>query len=135
MQFMLWVLDIFFIPFALVVILTGYRLPRMMRLAAVTKTDYQARSRCLREFCHVLVDVLVFAVALVPLFSWRMPLVVSRFRLLFNKAGEASPGLFSFALCQTACVAAPRAVWNWDLVGGLIFTIFRGPRFAPRPFF
>ena len=87
-HFYLWVLDLFFIPFALVVLLTGVRATRMLQRTSdaaeeSNKTQVQKDNKrrwvCIKEFLWLMLDIPTAAVALAVCFTpTRGPLLVRR---------------------------------------------------------
>jgi hypothetical protein len=72
--FWLWFLDVFVVPFGIVIIVLVYRVPRLLRkLREDCKTDYESRARVVIEFLNILVDLPCIALGLVLACTWRLP--------------------------------------------------------------
>lgn len=79
-QFYLWCLDLFVVPFGLVVVITGYRIPSLLDHLNNSTSESGARSHVVKEFLHILVDIPCFITGAALCCTWRLPFLVSQSR-------------------------------------------------------
>lgn len=88
--FWLWFLDVFVIPFAVVVLFLVYRAPRLLRKLRHTTNDYEARARVVIEFFHILVDIPCIVVGVAMMCTWRLPWFVLRvYKVYFGEVFDS----------------------------------------------
>lgn len=83
-QFWLWVLDLFTVPFCVVVFLTGYRARHLIHKLETAATDYAVRKAMVIEFLNLLVDLPCITLALALCCTWRVPWIFSRAAFIWN---------------------------------------------------
>eukprot|EP00041_Stephanoeca_diplocostata_P036326 m.1319349 g.1319349 ORF g.1319349 m.1319349 type:complete len:1779 (+) comp24844_c0_seq1:205-5541(+) len=77
-QFYLWCLDLFVVPFGLIVVVTVYRVPSLLERMRKSKSDFSARGNVVAEFLHILVDIPCFLLGVAMCCTWRLPFMLSQ---------------------------------------------------------
>jgi len=73
-------MDLLFVPFGLVVLLSGYRTCQLVRRYRDTTSEFRKRLGCIQDFGLLLGDLTAVALGLIMLATWRGPFMVARLR-------------------------------------------------------